>query len=310
MVRTTHHVDLYLIRHGVTEWNKQKRFIGFTDHGLAQEAYSQIIPTAKALQHINFDRVYCSDLKRCTETLYAILGASAHEGHVHASDLTTNEHEHVDNKVQFDWRLREMHFGEFEGYTHEELSKRDDYIQWLSRWEEIAPPLGEDFPSFRNRVLQCLNGILNDIINHYSDDSPNESPNETPHNRSSHVINEGVNNSLNGQSESPPVQRAEKSNNCEVLIVTHGGVIRSILSTFVRQKTFWEWNIPHGQGYKLSLKKSDGQFEHIQTVHKNVQNNCEVNPHNQVKEGWSCYSWLEVPTQEKEVSLKNSSQDQ
>ncbi|WP_257346878.1 histidine phosphatase family protein [Pseudalkalibacillus decolorationis] len=39
-------------------------------------------------------------------------------------------------------------------------------------------------------------------------------------------------------------------------IVTHGGVIRYILSKYApSKKTFWEWPVPHGRAYELRFKK-------------------------------------------------------
>jgi len=38
-----------------------------------------------------------------------------------------------------------------------------------------------------------------------------------------------------------------------VVILTHGGPIRYLLSQFVQdERSFWEWNTPHGQGYTLT----------------------------------------------------------
>ena len=48
-----------------------------------------------------------------------------------------------------------------------------------------------------------------------------------------------------------------------VAIVTHGGVIRYLLSKLVPEKRdFWEWKVPHGQGFELvygqAMKHSGG----------------------------------------------------
>lgn len=41
-------------------------------------------------------------------------------------------------------------------------------------------------------------------------------------------------------------------------IVTHGGVIRAILSKWApMEKGFWEWEVPHGKGYELIWNRED-----------------------------------------------------
>lgn len=38
----------------------------------------------------------------------------------------------------------------------------------------------------------------------------------------------------------------------QVSVVTHGGVIRYLLSTFAQEKKdFWEWEVPHGKGFEM-----------------------------------------------------------
>lgn len=40
-------------------------------------------------------------------------------------------------------------------------------------------------------------------------------------------------------------------------VVTHGGVIRYLLTKFAPyEKEFWDWDVPHGKGYELHFKES------------------------------------------------------
>ena len=58
------------------------------------------------------------------------------------------------------------------------------------------------------------------------------------------------------------------------VVVTHGGPIRVVLTTFTPEKvTFWSWKVPHGAGYRLEWE-SEKAF----------------------KEGKSCTSISAVPT--------------
>ncbi len=43
----------------------------------------------------------------------------------------------------------------------------------------------------------------------------------------------------------------EKDNIHRMAIVTHGGVIRYLLSKLHEERDFWEWKVPHGNGFEL-----------------------------------------------------------
>jgi probable phosphoglycerate mutase len=71
--------ELWLIRHGETEWNAQKRFQGHLDVPLSPVGIGQAFRLAQRLarSHLAFDGLYASDLRRARETaepLAAVLG--------------------------------------------------------------------------------------------------------------------------------------------------------------------------------------------------------------------------------------------
>jgi alpha-ribazole phosphatase len=224
---TRHSVDLYLVRHGITLWNVQKKYLGHTDIGLLDSEKSQLDELRAVISKRSFDYIFSSDLRRCQETAaYINPGGSIH----------------------VDPRLREMNFGEWEGKTYAELKYDNRYTKWLDNWEEHGPPKGETGLQFKARINDFLTSLEKEII------------------------------------ERAPLERETLENNeqtwvkggtaSQVLIVTHGGVMRYILSRFIPDRSFWQWNLIHGRGYILSLVWDE--------------------------EGWQCNSWSEVPTQGKE----------
>lgn len=125
-------IDLYLLRHGTTAWNRDRRYLGHTDVPLDEALLSELESAKCLLQSIEFSAIYCSDLKRCRETLsYVLPDASAH----------------------YHSRLRELHFGEWEGGTYEELSIIPAYCDWLDHWEDQSPPGGERGVDLRERIF-------------------------------------------------------------------------------------------------------------------------------------------------------------
>jgi broad specificity phosphatase PhoE len=60
---------IYIVRHGLSEYNKAGIISGQVNPQLAQEGREQAKKAKQALAHINFDEVYSSDLDRAVETV-------------------------------------------------------------------------------------------------------------------------------------------------------------------------------------------------------------------------------------------------
>lgn len=87
---------LYIIRHGVTEWNRLKKVQGCVDIPLAKEGRALAEKTGRALSEVKFDICYTSPLARARQTAELFLGDR-------------------DVPVICDVRLREIDFGALEG---------------------------------------------------------------------------------------------------------------------------------------------------------------------------------------------------
>ena len=127
---------VFLVRHGATDWNKEKRAQGHADIDLNYDGHKQAAAVATELAHEHLVAVYSSDLKRARDTAVAI--ASAHG-----------------LEVQIDPDLREIDQGDWEGLTTDEIRTK-----WPDLWgpnrHYNARPGGESPQQVKSRSLRAL----------------------------------------------------------------------------------------------------------------------------------------------------------
>lgn len=137
---TTNQVEIVLIRHGQTEGNKEKRYIGRTDQPLSEEGIAGIKENLG--RYPSVEKVYASPMKRTRQTAELIYPGQA-------SEL-------VDG-------LREMDMGVFEGKNHAELKNRPSYILWVATRGKISIPGGESMKDFGKRTMDAFTQVLGDM---------------------------------------------------------------------------------------------------------------------------------------------------
>ncbi|WP_420362180.1 histidine phosphatase family protein [Curtobacterium aetherium] len=120
---------LYLVRHGETDWNRQRRIQGSTDVPLNDTGRRQAAQTAALLARRSFDAVVSSPLSRALET-----------GTIIATHLG------LPTPAGYDG-LRERSYGEAEGLTHPEIAER---------WPHDAVPGRESRAALLDRVTETL----------------------------------------------------------------------------------------------------------------------------------------------------------
>jgi probable phosphoglycerate mutase len=106
-------LELYLIRHGATEWSENGRHTGATDLPLTELGKKQSELLKNRLQREKFSKIFCSPLKRALETC-KICGYNP--------------------IVNPD--LKEWNYGEYEGLTTDQICEKNP--QW-NLFEQGAP---------------------------------------------------------------------------------------------------------------------------------------------------------------------------
>jgi len=142
--------QIWLIRHGQTDWNAQGRWQGQTPEapplnaaGLAQaHALAGQLAGRVAHEGISFDVLYSSDLLRARQTAEIVA-------------------QRLGLPIRLDARLREAHLGVWEGMLGDEVALR--YVAELDerRRDPVhsRPPQGETVFELAARVGQALDDI-------------------------------------------------------------------------------------------------------------------------------------------------------
>jgi len=146
---------LILIRHGITEWNKQGRYCGYKDVDLSSQGKLEIIKLRKSLNKISFDRIYCSDRKRALQTRAILFGSGFGKRKPNHGLLARNNFTKLKG-------LREINFGVFEGLKHDEIVEKypEIYKEWLTDPYNDRIPNAESMQVFKKRVQATINKIL------------------------------------------------------------------------------------------------------------------------------------------------------
>ena len=126
-------LELWLIRHGETDWNAQGRIQGAADVALNARGLQQAALLGGRLAGQRFDAVYASDLSRARATAETALPGA---------------------DVRLDPRLRELAYGVLEGKTWAEMSAEESAI--AAHWHEDPynrrVPGGESYADLTDRV--------------------------------------------------------------------------------------------------------------------------------------------------------------
>jgi broad specificity phosphatase PhoE len=131
--------QVYIARHGETEWNAQGRIQGHSDIPLSANGRLQAQSLARRLSNVSFAVAYASDLSRTHETARIILGDTGTPLH------TTPQ-------------LREYSKGVFEGLTVEEHARRfpDQFLASLKNDLDFAPTGGESIREASARMARLV----------------------------------------------------------------------------------------------------------------------------------------------------------
>ncbi len=136
---TAPETTLIIVRHGETEWNRDRRFQGHGDSPLTARGRKETEALGRRLAATPFDMLISSDLGRTRETAAII---TKHTGHA----------------VHTDTRLRERHNGVLEGLNIAENQRDHAYVypQLITEDPDFVIPRGESHRQHCRRNIDFL----------------------------------------------------------------------------------------------------------------------------------------------------------
>lgn len=135
-------MQIFLIRHAETDWNREGRCQGITDLDLNETGLRQAEEIAAFLKKRRVDAIYSSDLKRALRTAETIARCHGLE-------------------VRVDSSFRELNHGKLEGLTFAEIGVF--YPEFARRWrsdpERLLVPGGERLIEVAKRAWKAMERI-------------------------------------------------------------------------------------------------------------------------------------------------------
>jgi 2,3-bisphosphoglycerate-dependent phosphoglycerate mutase len=121
-------IQLVLLRHGESVWNKENRFTGWTDVDLSEKGVDEARSAGRILRESGFvfDIAFASLLKKAIRTLWIVL----------------DEMDLMWIPIRKSWRLNERHYGALQGLNKSEAVKKHGEEQ-VHRWRrsyDVRPP--------------------------------------------------------------------------------------------------------------------------------------------------------------------------
>ena len=149
---------LFLVRHGETDWNREGRLQGGKDIPLNALGRMQAEEAARRLKALTPDYAsidyLCSPMERARETM----------------TILRRELELPPQEFRIDERLRELTFGDWEGFTWREIRKSANaserelaQARERDKWG-FVPPGGESYRMLAERIRPAIEGLPPDTV--------------------------------------------------------------------------------------------------------------------------------------------------
>lgn len=205
-------INIYLARHGKTMLNTTDRSQGWIDAPLTPIGVSVAKELGRGLQVVDFDAVYSSDSGRARETATLV--------------LENNGQKELIPTVIHDPRLREYNFGTFEGLPNEEMWAAIAKEQQLSLEEWQAQLSSQGFVKTIEAFSNTLHQLDEDKLKELAEENQLAVDEVSWQAEDYQSVVKRATAALDEM-----VATAEKNGQDDILVVSHGMTIATLLAT-------------------------------------------------------------------------------
>ena len=144
-------MEVFVVRHGKTDWNKECKFQGAQDIPLNEEGRTAAVKLAERLKDVHFDEIFSSPLSRAYET---------------ACIISTGSLSLTKGVLKIDL-LKEISFGEGEGVPFDKWMNTDEPRKYFfdEPAKYVPPKGGETFESGIERTAEFVHTVLEPYYN-------------------------------------------------------------------------------------------------------------------------------------------------
>lgn len=135
---------VYLVRHGVTESNKKRFYMGWSEEELSEEGIKQAEVLGLKLKEKEISKIYTSPVRRAVQTAEIL-------------------NKYLSTEITMEKDLGEMKLGEWEGMSEEKVKIKypREWAMWNKCPKELKLPGRETLDSVQQRSLRAIKKILN-----------------------------------------------------------------------------------------------------------------------------------------------------
>ena len=255
--RSENQIEVYLIRHGATNANREHRYLGRTEEPLSEEGREEL----KAFQRqglypepASLQALFVSPMERCRETAELLFG---------------------DYEQYIIPEFREMDFGLFEGKNYQDLQGDARYQAWIDSNGTLPFPEGESREDFIARCRRGFEEMIRiataGVTGRNAEDKNVEDKNAENDRNVKNQKNTVNQKNTDNQKKLEKLENTEKQQNAakqktmdenlRIAAVVHGGTIMAVCS-ILTDGEYYDFQIGNGEGYrcKVTVVQSSGKI--------------------------------------------------
>lgn len=219
-------MKIYMIRHGATKGNLEKRYVGTTDEALLPQAVEAL--SGSRLPAV--DMVYISPRRRCAETAGLL---------------------YPDCPMKVVEDFKECDFGEFEYCNYEQLNGNPAYQKFIDTFGKSAFPGGEDRDSFQRRCVKAFEQVLE---------------REAAEERKAAVEQAAEERKAAVERKAAGIRQSAKLDRSIALVVHGGTIMAILDACSEPHRDYYDWQTSNGCGYVAELRRNEekGRYELVE----------------------------------------------